>query len=101
MPRLADIAPRIRAKNAGPFVLTIDIFCADAASFDTIRSALPTARIAALYGTREADVKRFELPALKVLKFSLPRPVVQGSREDRDMHASQWAIPLGELEIGA
>ena len=101
MPRLADIARRIRAKNAGPFVLTLDIFCGDAASFDSIRNALATARIAALYGTREADVRRFELPALKVLKFSLPRPVVQGSREDRDMHASQWAIPLAALEIDA
>ncbi len=99
MPRLDEIATRIRAKNAGPFVLTIDIFCPDAQTLATISRALPTARIAALFRQREADIRRFELPALGVLKFSMPRPVVQGSRQDRDMHASQWALPLAALEI--
>ncbi len=98
MPRIGDIATRIRAKNAGPFVLTIDIFCPDPAGFDTICRALPTTRIAALFHQPRAEIRRFELPALNVLKFSLPRPVVQGSHNDRDMHASGWALLISALE---
>ena len=44
-------------------------------------------------------LKRFDIPELNVVKISMPRPNVQGSREDRDMHASQWAWILAELEI--
>ena len=45
-------------------------------------------------------MRRFELPDLHVLKFSFPRPVRQGSRLDRDMHAAQLAVLLEELDIG-
>ncbi len=99
MAELRDITSKIRSKNAGPFILTIDLFCDDRAGYRTLCAALSTARIAALYRCPQADIKRFELPALKVLKFSMPRPNVQGSLEDRDMHASQWGWLLGELAV--
>jgi len=99
MARLGEIAAKIRSKNAGPFVLTIDIFCGDSARFAAICAALSTARIAALYQQPEAEVRRFELPALNVVKFSMPRPTVQGSVHDRDMHAAQWAWILADLEL--
>ena len=38
----------------------------------------------------------FRLEALNVIKISLPRPVVQGSLQDRDMHGAQWANVLTE-----
>jgi hypothetical protein len=98
MARLEQVARRVRSKNAGPFTLTIDIFC-DAETFAPVCNALSTARVAAVYGLERGALKRFELDALHVLKFSMPRPAQQGSLEDRDMHASQWAWLLAELEL--
>jgi len=97
--KLADIAAKVRSKNAGPFWLTIDIFCETEAAFQTVNAQLSTARVAALYDQRVEDVERFEIPGLAVLKFSMPRPVIQGALEDRDMHASQWGWLLAELEL--
>ncbi len=99
MAKLGGITSKIRSKNAGPFALTIDIFCDDADTHRAVCKALSTARVAALYQADEADVKRFELDALNVLKFSMPRPTIQGSLADRDMHASGWAWLLAELDV--
>jgi hypothetical protein len=44
-------------------------------------------------------LKRFDIPALNVVKFSVPRPVVQGTRADRDMHGAGWACLLEELQV--
>ncbi len=99
MAKLGHIASKIRSKNAGPFALTIDIFCDDTDTHNAVCKALSTARIAALYKTDEADIKRFELDTLNVLKFSMPRPTIQGSLTDRDMHASGWAWLLAELDV--
>lgn len=98
--RLGEYVVKVRSKNAGPFWVTIDIFCGDAARFDAVSAAFPTARVAAIYDTPEQLVKRFDIADLNVVKFSLPRPVVQGSRDDRDMHGAQWAALLEEAEIG-
>ena len=99
MPRLDEIAQKVRSKNAGPFWLTIDIFCGTDAAYETLVQSLSTDRIAALYQQPVEVLKRFDIPDLKVIKISMPRPVVQGSRADRDMHASQWGWLLAELEI--
>lgn len=99
MARLGEIADRLRAKNAGPFWLTIDIFCPDAAAYARVARGLKTAEVAALYDVPTQVLKRFDIAALNVVKISMPRPNVQGSREDRDMHASQWAWLLADLEI--
>jgi hypothetical protein len=55
--------------------------------------------VAALYGRPVQEVKRFDIPDLSVIKFSMPRPTIQGSRTDRDMHASQYGWLLAEAEI--
>lgn len=90
---------KVRSKNAGPFWVTIDVFCGSADVFDTVRPLLETARVAALFGTPLPLVKRFDIADLHVIKFSIPRPVVQGSRNDRDMHGAQWACLLEEMML--
>ena len=90
---------KVRSKNAGPFWVTIDIFCGDGATYARLVPVLDTARVAALFGTPVQVLKRFDIPELYVVKFSLPRPVVQGSRADRDMHGAQWAALLEELPL--
>ena len=99
MPRLSDVVVKVRSKNAGPFWVTVDVFCGDAATFARVSAALDTAAVAALYGQPAQGLKRFDIADLAVVKFSVPRPVVQGSAADRDMHGAQWAHLLAETEI--
>ncbi len=99
MTRLEDIAERVRAKNAGPFWLTIDIFCPDRAAFDRVRQELADARVADALGCAPHQLRRFEIETLNVVKFSLPRPQVQGSPGDRDMHGAAFACLVAALEI--
>ncbi|WGH77940.1 DUF4387 family protein [Jannaschia ovalis] len=94
MAELGDLA-RIRSKNAGPFWLTIDLFC-EPGSYARV-AAIPTAAFAARLGS--AGVKRFDLPDLQVVKLSLPRPEVQGSLRDRDMHGAGFAHLLTGMVV--
>ena len=64
-----------------------------------IVNGLSTQRVAALFKTEADDLKRFDIEDLHVVKFSLPRPTIQGSRMDRDMHGAGWAPLVAELEI--
>lgn len=98
--RLGDVALGIRSKNAGPFTVTVDVFCGSPAAYARIRLLLTERRVAELYRVEVNSIRRFELPDLEVLKFSFPRPTRQGSRHDRDMHGAQLAVVLEELEIG-
>ena len=93
--KLREAVDKIRSKNAGPFWLTIDVFCGDQIAFERVQS-LTTDRIAEVF---QSEVKRFELPDLFVVKFSLPRPAIQGTATDRDMHGASFAEILGEMEI--
>ena len=99
MTQLRDVVQKVRSKNAGPFWLTIDIFCGTPAAFAQVVDALSTARVAALFDVSPDTIKRFDIADLNVVKFSLPRPVVQGDIRDRDMHGAGWAPLLAEVEL--
>ncbi len=99
MPEIGQIAQKVRSKNAGPFWLTIDIFCGTAAAYDQIVRGLSTDRIAALFECPAETIKRFDIADLNVLKFSLPRPAIQGTAVDRDMHGAAWGPLVAEVSI--
>ena len=99
MTRLDDIVTKVRSKNAGPFWLTFDVFCGSPEVFERVCKALSAERLAAVLQTDLANLKRFEIADLNVLKFSLPRPHIQGTRLDRDMHGASFANLLAEIEI--
>ena len=101
MPSLKDVAHYVRSKNAGPFWVTVDIFCADAIAFDRVRKAPSLAgdAIARLYGVKRDEIRRFEVASLNVVKLSFPRSVAQGSVRDADSHAGQYFVPLLDLPI--
>ena len=69
MIKLADITQKIRSKNAGPFWITIDIFCADDAEYTRAVVAANSDRIAHALGISVSDLKRYDLPDLRVIKF--------------------------------
>lgn len=99
MPEIGKVARKVRSKNAGPFWLTIDIFCGDHAAFEQISQGLSTDRVATALEAEASTIKRFDIAQLNVIKISLPRPVVQGHASDRDMHGAAWASVIAELEI--
>ena len=100
MARLGDIAEKVRSKNAGPFWLTVDIFCGANGAFATIKEGLTTGQVAQLFRADSDTIRRFDIPDLNVIKFSLPRPKMQGRADDRDMHGAGWAVLVAELDLG-
>lgn len=98
MTTLSTVASKIRSKNAGPFWLTIDIFCDTDAAFQEACQIADDSRVAALLGTTPSQLKRYEIADLNVLKFSLPRPQRQGAPLDRDMHGASFANLLADLK---
>jgi hypothetical protein len=102
-PTVGDVAALVRSKNAGPFWLTIDIFCDTDAAYDSIActDSITPESIAALYRVPVGGVKIFRIPELRVVKISFPRPVTQGSAFDRDMHAGQQHVPMLGLPLAA
>jgi len=99
MAELRALVQKVRSKNAGPFWLTIDIFCGSAAAYTVVQPRLDTAAVAQVFGKDAATFKRFDIPDLHVIKISLPRPTIQGAIEDRDMHGASWAALVGEMQI--
>ena len=101
MAKLVDRVLKVRSKNAGPFWLTVDIFCGSREMFDHVSDKLSTDRVAALFRQPAEALKRFDIADLNVVKFSLPRPAVQGTVADRDMHGASFAQMLTGLDIPA
>lgn len=99
MPQLSEIVEKVRSKNAGPFWITVDIFCGTADAFDRVSKGLSTERVARALDTPTGTLKRFDIAQLCVVKFSLPRPQVQGTRFDRDMHGASLGALISEMEI--
>ncbi len=99
MAELGKIVQKIRSKNAGPFWLTIDIFCGSKAAYQQAVTGLSNPAIAAVFDIESTLIKRFDIPDLNVVKISLPRPETQGAIHDRDMHGASWAALFQEMEL--
>jgi len=100
---LKDIAKYVRSKNAGPYWVTIDIFCDTEEAFSTLTQsvALGPESIGHLYGVEPNRVKIFHQQHIKVVKISIPRAAVSGDFTDRDIHAGQYFVPMLTLNIEA
>lgn len=99
MATLGEQVLKVRSKNAGPFWITIDIFCGTPEAFATVSQSLDTQRVADLTGTPLDLVKRFDIADLRVIKLSIPRPEIQGSRRDSDMHGAALAALIDEMTL--
>ncbi|MFO8056396.1 MAG: DUF4387 domain-containing protein [bacterium] len=100
--KLQELASVIRSKNAGPFVLTLDVFFKDRESFGLVRDSgsITASSVAALYGIPEADVIKvvFFEPA-HALKICLKRLIPSATAGDTDVFGAQQHVPLMEMEI--
>lgn len=101
MATIGQTAKYLRSKNAGPFWLTIDAFCNSILDAENIYKAFERERdfIAEVFHVPANHVKTFFLPDIQVVKVSVPRIPVEGSREERDMHGGQQYVTLLDIEV--
>jgi hypothetical protein len=99
--KLWESASLIRSKNAGPFVLTLDIMFSDPVAYEKVRDSgtLTAEVVAAAYGVPLEDVDGYECDNALALKFSMPRRLPQGDFGDGDMHGGQQYAPLLDIEV--
>lgn len=93
---LADLTQVLRSKNAGPTLLTLDLFFKDAVGYARAAAspALSATAVAALYQVAPAQVQRHVLPTLLAIKYALPRRFVAGTPGDGDVYGAQQHAPL-------
>jgi Domain of unknown function (DUF4387) len=96
---LGDLALEVRSKNAGPFWMTLEAFMPDEVAYRVADALITAELISDLYHVAAASLQIFRIPHLYVVKVSFPRPVVQGSLRDRDMHAGQHHVPLASTTV--
>ena len=99
MELLGNYVNKIRSKNAGPFWITIDIFCGTDEIYQHVSNSLSSQSVSQLLRIDETSLKRFDVESLNVIKFSFIRTSPQGCLKDRDMHGAQIANLFYEIEI--
>ncbi|MCH2267342.1 MAG: DUF4387 domain-containing protein [SAR324 cluster bacterium] len=98
---LGKLAQLIRSKNAGPFWITFDIVFENDVDFERVVSAkvLTKEWISGTYKIPQDSLIFVEIPAARAIKFSFPRPRIQGDLGETDMYSGQQYAPLLELQI--
>jgi len=101
MTQLQDIVQEVRSKNAGPFWVTLEIFCTDDETFNRIKASpnLTKEKIAELYQVNSESMKRFDLETIRVIKYSFPRKNPSGHKYENDMHFGQQYVRLAEVVV--
>ena len=99
--RLDRIAKVIRSKNAGPCLLTLDVMLPDAATFAYVSERLVSLRrqVAQRYARSENEVLVFAFAPALAVKITLPRDVISGDINDRDVYGAQQHAPLLDVEL--
>lgn len=101
MPKLWELARLVRAKNAGPFMLTIDIVFADEQTYLRVKNsgAINRALFARLYRVPPDQLLFVEHDRAWAFKASFPRPLASGDPRDGDVFGGQQHGPLVDLEV--
>jgi len=100
--KMSDLATVVRSKNAGPFLITLDVFFKDEGTFRIVRDSgsITGYRIAEVYRIKEDDIYEitFFEPAA-ALKITLKRPISSSSPGDTDVFGAQQHVPLMNLQV--
>lgn len=99
--RLGDLAAVVRSKNAGAFLLTLDVMFDDEALYRRVRDAgvLTPRSIAALYGVSDNEVAVIAYDPARAIKVTMPRGVASGDPGDADVYGAQQHAPLLDLPV--
>ncbi len=101
MKTIGELAKLVRSKNAGPFVMTIDIMFADSETYELVKETgvLNRRMVSEIYHVSENQVQFFEVDNCYAFKISIPRPYFQGDIRDSDSHAGQQYAPFVDLLV--
>ena len=99
--KLGTLARLIRSKNAGPFWITFDLMFETEADFlRAVKTGVPSKSwIAETYQVSEEEILLVQLPQARAIKFSFPRPRIQGDPGESDMYSGQQYAPLLDLTV--
>ncbi len=100
--RLEDLCSVIRSKNAGPFLITLDMIFKDQVAYDAVATPRLITRelVAGRYNLSPDDVVVVEyIDALRAVKVTYKRPSAAGSPGDSDCFGMNQEGPLLDIEI--
>jgi hypothetical protein len=102
MPRLRDIAA-VKSKNAGPFVISFDIWFADTQLYERVKraEALSPAVLAEALRLVPADCEVLSFDPGLAIKCNIRRPVPSGAAEDWDVYGGAQDVAVGNIEVDA
>ncbi len=100
MAKLYDLARVVRSKNAGPFIVTLDLLFDSEECWKQVSKALTKELVAKAYVVDESNVLGIipYRPALAV-KINLRRKTPSGHPGDRDVYGAQQHIPLAMIGL--
>ena len=99
---LGELATFISSKNAGPFLLTVDVVFSSREAFELVRdSCLVTPeRVATLYARDVDDVVGiYFVDSANALKVTMRRSIPSGSPGDTDVYGAQQHVPIMTLQM--
>ncbi len=98
---LGEIAKVVRSKNAGPFVMTLDIMFPSKETYEkVIASGFFSKKLFSdLYNIEIEKIIIYYYDIANTIKISMPRPFFQGDLGDGDNYAGQQYGPLVLLDI--
>ncbi len=101
MATVRELSRYVRSKGAGPFWVTIEIFCETKENYEKIKNSknLTKEKIAKLYGTDANKAKMFYADNIMVIKFSYPRANPSGYSYEYDMHNGQQYVRLLDVVV--
>lgn len=95
---IAARAKVLRSKNAGPFVITLDVIFGTQADFEKVRAKIGVAGLAEAYAIAPEDVVGIDfVPELKAMKASFKRRLPCGHPGDADCYGMNQEQPLAHL----
>lgn len=100
MVKLGELAKVVRSKNAGPFLLTIDILIGEPECYERVSRILTKEFIAEIYSIEPSEVVAVKrIDGLNALKIVLKRRIPAGEPGDRDVYGAQQYTPLLEVDV--
>ena len=99
---LGELAAFMTSKNAGPFLVTIDVVFASREWYEQTRDAgiLTPERVAELYKRDVSDVVGiYYFDPANALKVTLRRAIPSGSPGDTDIYGAQQHVPLMNFPV--
>ena len=101
MPAVKDFASVCRSKNAGPFMVTLDIVFETDDIYDRVAETgvLKPELFARLYSVPVTQVQFTPYRAARAFKITLPRMISSGDTGDTDVYGAQQHAPMLDIDI--